>query len=361
MKKKLSNEAETVLLATDHKKWKSRRPATAAKKCFAVMLIFALAAADVFAMQELFGKLNTDPIQKWVYSLTFALCLEGIPTFMGTCLSKLADTTKYKRNDFWSAVVGLVFSSIGIVIAFWMAWDLRATLIESYGGAEAFANGNYGVGTTLNYQPEMNSGYLKDRFLLFSPMVTSVLAFVTSWMVFPSDHYAQLEREMDEQHRQFIDAESEFHVARETMELARIGLWKDLADSDTNMPRSTNVFRKECFARIRNLLFTDCINKYRLNIADFNSTIESELRTYISKMAQHTTIEDVIGNIKLEDVIKEYNQRIKSNDGEAVNCWDYNTAIVPLEDDLKQLLNNAIVVAQFKSTTTPRYKEGRKW
>lgn len=327
------------------------------RKPLAILLILALAAADVFTMIELFGKLNTDSTQLWVYSLTFALCLEGIPTFMGNCVSQWFDQTKYKKNDRINAIVGTVVAAIGLAIAFAMAITLRGDLIESYGGVEAFRAGTYAAESTANWEPHLNSTYLKHRFLMYSPVVTSILAFVTSWVMFPSDNHARLERELDGLHAQLIDMQSEFLAARNTTEETRASLWKDLSGSDTNMPRSFNVFRKECYARIRELLFRDCLEKYPNQIASYNNAIVGELEIILQEMAKHTTIPEQIAAIDIQELLAQYDASVTN----PIAKWNEEDCVTPLSDQLKRLLNNAIVVAQYQATSGSKRKEGSKW
>lgn len=325
------------------------------KKPMAIVLILILATTDFLTLMELFRSMDTPPHERIIYSTTFALCLEGIPTFMGICLSKIFDRTTYRINDRINAIVGFVVAAIGLCIAFDMVMDLRAGLIESRGGEEAFLNNSYAF--SGDYDTTANSSYLKDSFLKYLPWVTSIFAGVTSWVVFPSNDHAQLERELDSLHIKYIEMRSEFIISRNRYEIARADLWKDLAGSDTSAPRTTNAFRKECHNRIRGLLIKDCMLRYPNQIDRYNAAVEEELKVILAKMADFSTLPDEIRNINIEDIISKYNSRVE----EPINSWDYSVAESALEDQLKQLLSNAIVIAQYKSTSNAHYKEGNWW
>lgn len=337
------------------------------KKAFAIALIFALAAADVFAMVELFGKLNASDTERYVYGLTFAVCLEGLPTFMGICLSRLKDHTNYKKNDYVNAQIGTIVGFLGLLIAFSMVITLRLLVISGNGGYEAFKIKQYAVSTTTSFDPSLNGGFIKDLFLLLSPIVTSFLAFITSWVVFPSDNHAQLERELDSLYLDLIDKQNSFEISRRKLEDVRSNIWKDIAGNDTDMPRSINVFRKESFARIRNKLIIDSVERYPVLIDQYNNEMKAKLENILKEMATYTTVKEDFDEIKIEELIKQYDQEIidEINDMGAVrdksDCWNYSLAKESLLDLLKRLLNNAIAVAQYKSSSEQHFKEGRKW
>lgn len=337
------------------------------KKAFAIALIFALAAADVFAMVELFGKLNASDTERYVYGLTFAACLEGLPTFMGICFSRLKDHTNYKKNDYVNAWIGTIVGLAGLVLAFALVIWLRSLVISGNGGYEAFKLKQYAAGTTNSFDPSLNGGYIKDMFLLFSPILTSLLAFITSWVVFPSDNHAQLERELDMLSLDLLDKQNSFEISRRRLEDVRSNIWKDIAGNDTDMPRSINVFRKESYGRIRNKLIIDSVERFPVLIDRYNNEMEDKLKNILQEMTEYTTVKEEFEDIKIDELIKQYDQKIldEINDMGAVrdksDCWNYSLAKESLLDLLKRLLNNAIAVAQYKSSSEQHFKEGRKW
>ncbi len=336
-------------------------------KVSAFLLILALAAADVFAMVEMFGKLNANPVEQYVYGMTFAICLEGLPTFMGICFSRLKDHSKYKKNDYTNAKIGTVIGLVGLLIAFSMVIYLRWLVISGNGGYEAFKLKEYGAGLTEEFDPSANGAYIKDLFLLCSPIMTSILAFITSWVVFPSNNHAQLERELDILYLDFLDKQSEFDRARNKLEVERMNIWKDIAGNDTDMPRSINVFRKESYNRIRNLLIRDCVEKYPSQIDRYNISLKKKLGCILKEMSEYTTVKEEFDDIKLDELIQQYDEEMlkKIEEKETIrdksDCWDYSIAKEDLLDSLKRLLNNAVSVAQYKSSSEQHFKEGNKW
>ena len=97
--------------------------------------------------------------------------------------------------------------------------------------------------------------------------------------------------------------------------------------------------------------------RYPNQIDRYNAAVEEELKVILAKMADFSTLPDEIRNINIEDIISKYNSRVE----EPINSWDYSVAESALEDQLKQLLSNAIVIAQYKSTSNAHYKEGNWW
>ena len=337
------------------------------KKIFAIILILALAAADVFAMVELFGKLNASDSERRVYGLTFAVCLEGLPTFLGLCFSKLKDHTNYKKNDYINAKIGTIVGSGGMFLAFAMVIGLRLLVIHGNGGYEAFKNHQYAEGSTLTYDPSLNGSFIVDLFLMFSPIITSFLAFITSWVIFPSDNHAQLEREIDVLYIDYLNKQCEFDISRNRLEVERMNIWKDIAGNDTDMPRSINAFRKESYGRIRNLLIRDCVEKYPNQIERYNNSLKGKLDCILKEMGEYTTQKVEFDEIKIDDIIKQYDEEIskelknQKTGRDKSDYWEYSVAKETLINNLKKLLNNAIAIAQYKSSYEQHNKKGRKW
>ena len=333
-------------------------------KYVAILLILLLATADFFAMKELFTKLNTNVFEQYIYSITCSLCLEGLPTFIGICLSKLKDYTNYKKNDYNNAKIGLGIALIGMAIAFAIVVTLRILIICNNGGLSAFIAKEYAVGSTQKFNADLNSGFIKDIFLLFSPLMTSLFAFVISWVAFPSDNHAQLEKELDILYLDLVNKQTDYVVSRNKLEVERMNIWKDIAGNDTSMPKSTNVFRKESYNRIRNLLIRDCIEKFPIYIERYNNDLKNQLSSILKKMSELTSIEDIFENIKIDDIINQYDSGILKEIEAGKNiskadCWDYSIAKDSLIDDLKRLVNNAVAIAQYKSSSEQHYKERR--
>lgn len=346
------------------------------KKIAAVLLILALTGADVFAMNDLFTSLDIDVTSVMVFSFTFALCLEGLPTFLGASLSKLKDQTNYKKNEYKNAQIGFWGGLIGFLCAFALVVALRVLIMTKSGGYTAYLDGSYGVGAS-EYYGETSQLFIKDLFLTISPLLTSILAGLTSWIVFPSDIHSRLEKELDKMQADYIEKQSKFNVSYDKLEVVRMTIWKDVSNNNSDMPSSINIFRKECYARIRNLITRDCIEKFPVQIEQFNKYIKDDLLFYRDEMASIAADSGVdFSDINIETLIKKRDARIldkinvpeKNKNGKKFeryldesDCWDYGLARSVLINNLKKLLNNAIVVAQYKSTGEQHFKEGDRW
>lgn len=311
----------------------------------AIILIILLLIADFFALMSIFSPENTDiPIQSSIlYCLILASCLEGLPSFLGVFLSILKDEARYKINDKTVAEWGFKISFIGSVVAFAVVCFLRIMLIYENGGLNGFLEKNYqGV-------------FYIDVFLMICPFLTSLLAFVISWLAFKADSEKTLEAKIELLNMQYINSQSEFLNDLNKLHNARAALWTTLTDHKP-MPKVLDIFRKESFARIRSKLIENCIITYPMQIERYNAAVESILELCILEMSHYTTIPLVISSMNVKELLKKFDES-QNKDNEA---WDYERAKNDLETELKKILDNAVVVAQVKTTTVPYPLEGEE-
>lgn len=75
-------------------------------------------------------------------------------------------------------------------------------------------------------------------------------------------------------------------------------------------------------------------------------------------MGRHTTsIPRDIENIDINRILGDYDQQ-RIDAQRQVDAWSYTVCGEALEKELKTVLDNAVVVAQFKTATKPFHKEG---
>lgn len=333
-------------------------------KIAAVAIVLLLAFFDFLAMYNLFTELDlADTL--WIggqsyniseiiiYSLMMTILLEGNPFFLGMEVSVLTDKTRYKVNDKINAIIGFIISLAGLLLSFALVMMIRYFLIIDNGGMDAFfKTHNYGG------SEDSNITFIAQFCLFWSPILTSMLAFVASLVAFKSESAEKLEQRIEKQHKKFLNAQSEFLYTLNKNDDAKTALWTSLNDRQNGrIPSNFDDFRKECFDRIRAKLIENCIIQYPGQISEFNKKIESTLTGYIEQMSKKTTVPLEIQGIRLEDVIKEYD-RSQEKCGRAIDAWSYNIAGDELEKELMKLLDNAVIVAQFKTAEKPYHMEG---
>ena len=331
-------------------------------KIFAVIFILSLAFADFLTMYNLFINLNLSDISPFggkalseiiVYSFTVSVLLEGNPTFIGIAASTLADKTKYKANDRFNAILGLIVSSLGLLFTIALVWYLRYLIIYQNGGADAF----FGEGHNYGGNNKTNAGFIAQVYLFFAPLLTSMLAFVASWTAFRQESIEKLEYRLDVLHSKFLIAQSEFLDTMHKNDDARTALWGSLTVKD-KMPTDLDTFRKESFDRIRSKLISNCISEFPNQVERYNVEVTSVLQDFIIEMRNKTTSNPRdFEQYKVEEAIAKYDEKKKA-DKNVIDAWSYIIAGEELEKKLKIMLDNAVVIARFKTTVRPYHKEG---
>lgn len=332
-------------------------------KIFAFVLIAGLAFADFLAMSNLFAELDLSDkfrlghfsssllSESVIYSVTFSILLEGNPLFLGIAASLLADKTKYKVNDKANAIIGFSISLVALIITFALVIVLRIMLIQQKGGVTAFKNGTFGG------SDDSNGSFIAQIYLIVAPVLTSMLAFVASWTAFRSEQIEKLKHRLDKLHNKFLIRQSKFLDEIHRNDDARMVLWRSLTENDP-LPMTLNDFRENCFVRIQAKLLKNSTDAFPDQVRRYNAEITSLLQSFIVTLAANTTTTPRdIENMKIDDIIKAYDkQKQDSNDKE--DAWDYSICGDALTNRLKTILDNAVVVAQFKTTIKPYHMEG---
>lgn len=371
-------------------------------KAAAIVLILVLAFADFLAMKNLFADLGVHDSTKIgtvnstifseqnIYSLTLVLLLEGNPFFIGIAASAWADKTKYKNNDRLNAELGFIIAVVAFILTICLVMSMRILLIESQGGlsiinpntisdsdkntADGAEHVTEDVGEGTNDKDgdlyaeiaaeeaamkadAASKSAIKQIGLMVMPLLTSLLAFVASWIAFRSESISKLEYRIDKLHEKFLVAQSKFLDAIHKNDDARTALWGSLTANDA-MPSDLDTFRKECSDRIRAKLISNSITEFPSQVERYNVEILSLLREFVGEMGRHTTpIPEDIRNLDVDQIAAHYDEQQNEHPADA---WSYNICGDHLEKELKTVLNNAVVVAQFKTRVKPFYIEGDK-
>lgn len=196
--------------------------------------------------------------------------------------------------------------------------------------------------------------------LLISPILTSLLALVASLVAFRSESAEELENKINRLHIKFLNEQSKFHDIVNKNDDARTALWSSLTSNQNGkIPTRFDDFRKECFDRIRAKLIENVIVQYPGQISRFNAEVEGLLESYISQMSSIAGMDDSyeIRTITPERLFKSYDQ-FRIQEGNTIEAWSYTIAGKELEKEMKKVLDNAVVVAQFKTAEKPYHMEG---
>lgn len=309
-------------------------------KIIAILATVFLAASDFYSMIQLFDEFGVEGVDLTFFSLTMVFFLEVTPFLCGVALSEWADNTKWRFGTRGVVIAGFFVGIVAWTGATVLAIYMRDQLLQAGGGFEAFKDGSYGGARD-------NSKYIGEIFKMWSPLLTSVLAFLLSWLTFRHSELSNLQNQVRYLRAEKNMREKSFRKAQSRNKDARVSLWGTLADPDVEpMPKDFEVYRNQCFIKIREKLYDTCLSEYPTQVERFTSCVESKLAEYILAISQRSTLPQSISSITVQEMIARYEQQIQNS----ADAWDYNQAGVELEEELERALNNAVVVAQFHTT-----------
>lgn len=309
----------------------------------AAFITALMLAADFYTLRDLFLEIVDIARDAYIYSMVLACALEGLPFYLGTIVSEVKDEGCYYKNDRKVARFGCVITLVALLLVFAMAAGLRAMFIQNQ-----YLQGAYS-------QRRGFEQMIPQLFLMVSPILTSTLAFVASWFAFRRSYLEELYRKVIRKQNIYLRCKSAFQKAYNPYMRARHSLWASLADPDCQMPVKSTDYRRECFAHIRSKLVTNCIVSYPTQIEQYTQRVNQALEECLLEMSKHTTLPHAITDISLADLIEEYDNRAM----DAADCWNYNYAGPDLEAELRNTLDNAIVVAHFE-TVVGQYQKRKK-
>lgn len=306
-------------------------------------LIGFLILADYLSLRTMFmdSIYDIDNFSANLCSIVAAICLEGAPTWLGTSLSTLKDKTMYRVNDKHIAKIGCVVSVMGIILSFSAVIGLRAITMIGNGFWNAFIAGEY-------------PRFPVDIFFTIMPILTSIIAFLASWLFLQNDNETKLRGKVERIDKKYLKTYQKYNEKLNDLDNAKIALWTELTDHK-DMPKKNDVFRDESFKRIRRKLIENSLIVYPDGAKRFNGAIENTLNSYLIEMSKHTTLPLSITSIDLSKVIEEYDKNCKDEEVP----FSYEKAKNKLENDVARLLDNAIVTAQKKTGNMEYPLEGK--
>lgn len=316
---------------------------------------------DYLSMIELFTNSNLLRKDVWKFAMLFAICLEGIPFFSAYFVAKVFVHHKVKKNDRRYAGIGFVLGMIGLLIAWGVAMYIRGIIIQNnilegkqelYRELMVFLEENSALDEAEAYFWKMNEnrpkydGYTVDIFLFWSPIMTSILAFLASWSTTAKDVEKEVKQEVEFYHKKFLKKEADYRAELEKLLNLRASIWHSVTQYEAErvpMPVTENAFREEVIRRIRKQLISNSVTVYPSEVGRFQNKVEAELREYLSELAANSTNPEIILSIDIQEIIRKYDEEQLRNNQEA-KCWDYSKAGTELEAELRRLVDNTTIM-----------------
>ena len=310
-------------------------------KLFAIVLIAVLWVADFYTLINVFHKGGRFEIgDARLYAGVLALILEGVPLYMGIAVSEKNDDTCYIPNDRKANKGDIKWAFFVTCIALIVVAALRGSYVYDM------------VRTGKIKLPKELMKFLSNCFLVISPALTSVAAYVVSSFAFRSSYLKKIEKQEHRWHKEYLYWQRRFQMARTRFCCGRDGLAASLGI--TKPSEHFDEFRLDCFQRIRAKLVDNCIVAYPTQMERFTKEVEQALNEYIVEMEKYTTVPHEIRNIKVEDIIRKYEEQNKHT----ADAWDYDVAGAAMNQELIRTLDVAIVTAEFKTAVEPyHFKE----
>lgn len=309
-------------------------------KLLALALICALIYSDYTALMNLFTDLDFNDDEQKVFALTLAICLETLPFFAGNAASQKWDITAYSQNSKFNASVGFWVGIIGFVLTYLVSIGMRLLVL--------FVN---------DYpSTELGQYFAKNLFVMCSPFLTSLLSFLTSWIVFRSDSDAALYAKLRESHDEYLALQSDFMGTLYCLNDSRIALWSSLAVGE-EMPEQFTAYRKSCFDKIRSKLLNNAAKAFPQELEQYQSCVETELVKCIERLNQLSGSPTGFDGLNLDSVIDYHDQKASTN----INTWKLETSKDSLNARLREMMDNSVIVAQYKSTIKPYHLEKDRW
>ena len=312
-------------------------------KVVAVLFISLMIAADFYAMFNLFQTLRLDDVQSWVLSGIAALLLDGNPAFLGIIVATLADDSIYNKNDKKFAWIGFIIAIIGIIGTMALTIAIRVLLI--------IRNAEYSGG----YLVQENKYFIRDVFLTFLPILTSIFAFVASWVAFGNYRMESLGRKVTAMRKDLLEMKKDFVNCLNALRDAKQILWTTLS-IEKRIPSSMELFRKECYFRIKGKLKENTKVSFPVALKRYNAAIEGELENYIKELCRITTLDHLIGEFDVAEIIKNYDEMVELEEAK----WNLKDSEPVLINELNKMIDNAVIIAQTKVSTDPYYTERRR-
>lgn len=313
-------------------------------KVCCIVLMAGLISCDYISLMNMFKLMRFDAEERPIFAFAFALFLEGFPFVLGIVLPKVRDPIQAiegKKDDY--KLIARI-CTVCMLISFALAVGLRYLFVTApaRGGWEAYMNEQF------MRNPNKNDVFLGQLFLFCSPILTSILALVVSWVAFGSNNLDDLATQLRKHQERFNWYEQAYGEYKHCYQDARNSLWITVGHKADDEPlENFEEFRLDCHAKIHDMIIGNCMDAYPSLLKRYNERIEAALSGYVQELADYSTIPHLITRITVQDIIREYNKTVK----EPVDNWNYEVCEQQMAGDLESMLSKSVIVAQFKYAT----------
>lgn len=275
------------------------------KKALAWVFVIILMMVDTIATTQLFSNDQFDlpSSEALFYGLIFAIFLEGLPIACGYSLNIAVDKNIDETGKRGRAFLGFILSLLTMIGVFVLSVWIRFHLIEISNGAES-------------------DDYLVNIFLIFEPILSSLLAFIVSWLILSTNYIDTTKEHVDSLTKKHKKVEEEMELQNNTFRSMQYDLWNSFNSSPKEMPTDWDEFQQEAYKRINDTNKWNTINFYSGQFKRFNSEIEALLQDYIIELSSLSTVPNLVSHINLKELIDEFDEKYYT-----VEKWNYKDAI----------------------------------
>jgi len=374
---------------TSTKKASKLSPMEVVTRIGAVLVIIILIAADIFALRQMFIQSHSTPFNANVFGALFGIITSGVPIIMGWCLAAWLDKTRYKKNDERNSIIGLSVGTIILLAVFVLIFFVRFEMIHSSGLSIRLdfeisdydyylfsdwrrvpriytdAEGNTSLeiyyfrsgwnrvyreayrGTPARFG--FDNTFSINLFLMFSPVLTSLFAFVISWHIFRKDNIDKLEKEVEGLYEKFIKELEHYKNTSADLDNKKLELWS-MFNSKKSMPSSMHSFRKKCFKMVRSMIMGNSAFLYKRQLERFMHEMEGDIATYISKISDKSNVAHrITEELTIADIIDEFDKKLNPE-----KKWDSDKAFDTLQNEFANLLN---IIADIENMKVKKHKK----
>lgn len=308
------------------------------------ILILMLMTSDLFAMYNMFSSFRLKWEQSILFSCTFALFLEGFPFALGMIDPLKNDPAQFitKRDKRYRMLSYICWTFL--IVSWVLAILIRLMYTEqpAMGGFEGFWEGSY----NSSHNKYSNNAYLAQVFLYVSPILTSVLAYVLSYLAFGSSCLQEAAKLLRASHARYNHAKAVYEKTNNLRLDATSTLWSSLTGTSNNVPPPEfSDFRNQSMVYIHDMLIQSCLDVYPALLKRYNYEVEAALSRYIVELSRLSSMPQRISQITVQEITESYDARMVRD----VDKWEYELCEPAMCADLEALLHDAVIGAQFKA------------
>jgi len=297
------------------------------------ILILFLTIVDISVYHTLFLDLDLPRETAMALTLLMGALLQGMPALKGLCLEAITSRWSVFKRSKGVAILMIVVILIGIASTAAGLWAVTTMRLELY----EFGNEFYG--RTRNY------------FAILAPYLTSCLAFLGTFVFFPSDNIinflvrkadpriAELEKaERDAyafEHGEVAFYRNEVVDMKAELRKAKRDVWNSylINGAEEEIPEDFEAFERAC-TRIVNEAVREKVNSVQEAIPNYLDSfynhiiglLDSCLGMAVSKSRENgypDFLAEEIAMLTSDKIIQSYNESVGNGQGE---CWNNEEA-----------------------------------